>query len=423
MIKKAREFILNPLVSGSTIIIIGTNIGNFFNLLFNFFMLRTLTPSDYGILISLVSIITLFGLLTESFTPVIVNFAATFFAKQQLDLIRGLFMHMLRISFFTGFIIAFIFIIFASRIGEFLKIQDYTLIVIVAVSILLNFIAVLNRALLQAKMSFLFISIINIIGAGSKLILGIFLITSGLKVRGAIIAFFMSLILPYLLSFLRLGFLISGHTIKDKINTQQVLKFGFPAAVSMLGLTSFVTTDMLMVKHFFDPKIAGLYAGIAVVAKIIFYFSAPIGTVMFPLIVQKYSKGEKYHNDFRLAFLLVLTPSIILTLSYILFPSIIISLIMKHQEYNEGVSLLGWFGAFITVYAMLSIITNFFLSINVTKVYIPIIFSAAIQAFLIWFFHESLFVVLIISLVTTSLLLLLLLIYYWKVISVKNLNS
>ena len=57
MKKKALEIIKHPLVYGSSIVVIGGLVANFFHFLFNLFMSRNLSVADYGTLASIVSLI------------------------------------------------------------------------------------------------------------------------------------------------------------------------------------------------------------------------------------------------------------------------------------------------------------------------------------------------------------------------------
>ena len=165
-------------------------------------------------------------------------------------------------------------------------------------------------------------------------------------------------------------------------------------------------------KHFFDPVQAGIYATLSLVGRVIFFFSAPIGTVMFPLIVQKHAKEENYNSVFIFSLLLVFFASVILTILYFLFPEFVLHFFSNKEEAISAAPFVGLFGIYITLYSMLSICTNFYLSIGKTKVFIPVLFGALLQAVLIWIYHATFLHVIIISLGITSLLLVLLLLYY-----------
>ncbi len=149
--------------------------------------------------------------------------------------------------------------------------------------------------------------------------------------------------------------------------------------------------------------------------KVIYFFSAPIGMVMFPLIVQKHSKNENYTNIFMLSLLLILLPSVGLTILYFLFPAFIIHIFNK--QYLSMTPLLGIFALFISLYSILTILTNFFLSIKKTKVYIPIVTGAIFQAISLWFFHKDFLQIILLSIFSVAVPLAILFLYYWRLSS------
>jgi len=414
MRKKIHRVIKSPLIFGSLIIFIGSSSSNIFNFLFNLFMSRNLTLSDYGILASLISVISLFGFSAAAIAPTVVRFSGPFFAKGDLSSVRGLFLSMSKILFIFGAVIFAIFVLYRENIGQFFRISDDLFVILVGLNIFLGFVVVINQALIQAKMDFTFLSIITSLGTFSKLITGAFFVFVGFGVSGAMWAFFVAGLFPYLLTFFRLPFLLSKKIKKTVISFPKVLKYAAPATLALLGLTSFISTDIILVKHFFDPVQAGIYATLSLVGRVIFFFSAPIGTVMFPLIVQKHTKGESYNSVFIFSLLLVFSASVILTTFYFLFPEFVLHFFSKEEGVISAAPFVGIFGIYITSYSMLSICTNFFLSIKKTKVFIPVFFGAILQAGLIWVYHTTFLEVIVISLGITSLLLVLLLLYYFK---------
>lgn len=230
---------------------------------------------------------------------------------------------------------------------------------------------------------------------------------------GAIWALFLSFFVPYLLNFFPLRFLFSKELDTPRLNGKELFVYGAPAAIALFCVTSFVSTDILLVKHFFPPESAGIYAGLSLVGRVIFFLTAPISTVMFPLITQKYAKNENYDNTFILSMLMILIPSVVITVFYFLFPAFSIHFFFKKQEYLQTANLLGFFGMFVTVYALLNIFTNFYLSIKRTKIFIPVLIAALVQVVLLWVFHQTFFQVISISLTVTTALLLFFIGYYF----------
>lgn len=405
--------IKNPLISGSSIFFLGSLFANPLNFLFNLFMTRNLTVADYGTLASLMSLITLTTIPAGALLPTIIKFAASYFAKNELDMVRGLFFKVSKLTIPLGLMALLVFIMLSQQISQFFHIEDTMLVLLVGIIVALSFIGVTNQPILQAKLAFRFIAFIGVLGSLLKLFFGLLLVYLGFSIWGAMWAVFLSCIIPYFLSFTKLTFIFKKETHTPHISIKKLISYGMPSTIAFLALTSFASTDIILVKHFFNNTDAGLYAGVSLIGRIVFFLTAPIGTVMFPLIVQKYTKKENYHKDFRVAMLLVTIPSCFVILLYYFLPEFILTASTK-KEFVQASSLLWLFGVFSAMYGILTIVTNFFLSIEKTKIFIPIAISALLQAVLLWFFHKTFLQVLTISLVITSLLLFGLLLYYWQ---------
>lgn len=404
----------HPIIIGSTSIFFGAFLSNVFNFLFNLFMSRNLSFADYGVLASISSLMTLFALPVGAVVPMLVYFSASYFARGDLSMVRGLYKKITTSAFFIGFAILAVFFVFRNQIASFFQLSDSSYVVLIGLSSLLSFVGIANQPLLQAKMAFFFLSILNSLSTFLKLIFGIFFVLIGYSVGGVLWGLFISSILTYVISFIPLNFLFSRGTITPKISLKKMFFYGAPAAFATFGLTSLLTVDIVLVKHFFTPEEAGTYAVISLIGRVIYYVSAPITSVMFPLIVQKHTKGEDYNSDLKFSFFLVLLPSVCLVIFYILFPGFVVSIFSPKPLPQSIIPLIIPFGIFTGVYGLLSILTNFFLSINKVKIFIPIMLGSIAQASLIFIFHNTFLQIIIISLFIAVLLLIILLLYYWR---------
>src|SRR5579859_6703049 len=140
MKEKLLNMVKHPLISGSLIMFIGSIFGSILNFLFNLFMSRNLNVSDYGILASLLSIISLFMVISSSPVPMLVNFAASYFAKNDLAHLRGLFMKVTKYYLYLGIITFLFFLIFPQQIGSFFNIHQVPLLILCGFSIFIIFI-------------------------------------------------------------------------------------------------------------------------------------------------------------------------------------------------------------------------------------------------------------------------------------------
>lgn len=412
MKQHAKNLIKHPLIFGSGILVFGNLLANFFNFLFNLFISRSLTVAEYGIFASVMSIIAFPVLIGSAINPVVVRFAGDYFAKKNFALLRGLYLQIKKLLLFIGIIVFLIFLFFIPALGSFFHIADKTILFITDVIIFIAFIGVINIAFLQAKLAFGYQVIVTLTNALLKLVFGVILVLLGYSVIGATYAMLASGAIAYIISFLPLKFVFDKKIASPSIPNRELFLYGFPSSMTLFGLTSFISSDIILVKHFFDPHQAGLYAGLSLIGRVIFFVSAPIATVMFPIIVQKHSKNENYTNIFKLSLFLVIVPSLILTIVYSVFPNQTIMFFLKRDAYLVVSPYLVPFAIFIMFYGILSILSNFYLSIHKTKVFIPIILGAFFQIFLILLFHQTFLQIIMISMTCTVLLDIMLLLYY-----------
>lgn len=421
LLEQIKRMFRHELINGATIIFLGSLLTNVVNFFFNLFMVRNLSEGEYGILASLLSFISLSTLPAGAAVPTLVHFGASYFAKNELNLVKGLFFKATKFMFVFGIVVFLTAIVFAGQIKEFFRIEDEIFIILAAISMLFGIMQVVNFALLQAKLAFSFITLVNLLGSISKLLFGVILIFLHFAAKGGLSAYLLSAVIPYAISFIPLRFVFQSGIIKSKLSLGTLISYGAPSAIALFGLTSFISTDIILVKHFFNPVDAGVYATLSLVGKVIFYFSAPITTVMFPLIAQKYTRSENFHRIFKLSLLLVFAPSLVLSIFYFFLPEFIVGFFTnKSSVISAAGSYLWMFGIFIALYSAIYVFVNFFLAIKKTDVFVPVVLCAGLQVVGISVFHRSFMDVLLTSIIVTSLLLFLLLLYYWKLYGTKS---
>jgi O-antigen/teichoic acid export membrane protein len=409
------QFLKQELVSGSIYIFSGSIFGNFLAFILNLFLARNLSYADYAIYSALLSVITLAAIPSGSINTIIVKFAADFFAKEQNHKLKTLYLLFFKFVLGLSLSIIFLFVIFATPLINYLRIDNIWYVIVSGIVISGFYLNTLNSAFLQALLKFKFMAFINIIGSILKLVVGIVLVILGYKVFGGLGALFAMMFGMYLVSYLPLTKILKEKSIeKIFIDTKQIFLYAVPTFVSILFLTSFTSTDVILVKHFFSPTLAGYYAGLSLMGKVIFYFTFPIPMVMFPLLVKRHAKGLEFRSLFYLALGLVLLPSIAITTFYFIFPNYSINLFLGGRGYLYIAPYLGIFGIYLTVFSLVNVCVNFFLSLNKTNISIPIILAAISQIILIYIFHANFYQVISVSLLTLVILMIILLCLFFK---------
>lgn len=410
---KAKKLMKHPLILGSSIAVLGGLFANVFNFLFNLFMLQNLSTSDYGILAAVISIISYPSIVSTAVGPTIVRFAGEYFAQNNLDMVRGVYVKIFKVILAIAAIAFILFFIFIPFLSGFFHISDWKILLVTNLIIFFTFIGVINYPFLQAKLAFTHQVITSLVSALTKLIFGAVMVLAGLSANGAVLSLLFAIILSYLYSFFPLQFIFKRKVKTPPINTNDLYKYGLPSGITLFSLNSFIASDIILVKHLFDPHQAGLYAGLSLVSRVIFFLLAPVATVMFPVIVQKHAKNEDFTNTFKLALFLVFFPSILLTIFYSLFPEFTLTFFTGGKiEYLVMTPYVGYFGLYISLYSVLTIVATFYLSIKKTNIFVPIMVGAIAQIVLIYFFHETFLQIIGISLGIMFLLVTGLLLYY-----------
>lgn len=410
------RIIKHELVAGSFYIFLGTMVTNVLAFLLNLFLARSLTYADYAIFASLLSVITLASIPAGSLNTIIVKFATDYHTKNEIDKFRLLYSKFFRFIFGISFLMFLLFIIFSVPLSNFLRLDNIWYVILVGFVLLFFYLNVLNTAFLQSLMKFGFLSLLGPISGLVKLLVGVGLVYLGFRAFSGLWSLFFMTLVSFAVGFYPLRKIISLKIDNKNISlkSNEIFSYAVPAFITVLFLATFTSMDVILVKHFFSPLDAGFYAGLSLVGRVIFYFTAPIPMVMFPLLIKRHTTGKSYNNLFYLALILVLLPSLSLTAFYFVFPQFVIKLFLGGRDYLVVARYLGLFGLYLTIFSLVNVCVNFFLSLNKTKI-TPIVVGASIlQIILIFAYHNNFYEVIGVSLLVCSALLIYLLYYYFK---------
>ncbi len=402
-----KKIATHELVSGSFYLFLGSIIANFLAFILNWFLARNLSYADYAIFASLLSLITLAAIPANSINTIIVKFATDYFVTNQMGKLKHLYAYFFKSILFICVLIVGLGVVLANPLARYLNLNNSLYILISAIAIATFYLNTLNMGFLQGLLKFNFISFLNISGGIFKLLFGIVLVVLGYRAFGGLWAVFFMTFGMFLVAFMPLRKILSAHDSGEKIpnQTKKLLKYAVPAFIAVLFMTSFTSTDVILVKHFFEPHVAGFYAGMSLIGKVIFYFTFPIPLAMFPLLVKRKAMGKRFMNLFYLSLVLVIVPSILITIFYFLFPNLVINIFLGGRDYLYLSKYLGIFGLYLTIFSLVNVCVNFFLSLNYTKVYVPVVVAAVMQIVLIYIYHNNFLEVIWVSLISSSILL------------------
>lgn len=410
MVKKSLQ---NELISGSLFIFIGSMAGSFLAFLFNFFVVHNIKSADYGTYASLISLINLVAIPSQSFVTIIVQFATEYFAKKQTGKALQLYSSLFKFTAVLGLVTFLGFVLFSIPIGQFFHITNLWFLLIAAITIAIMYLGIVNNAFATSLLKFGFLSWLQALAGLIKIAGALLLFLIGYNVFGALSVVFMSAFIPFFLGFIPILPLFRQHTDRIQIHYGELLHYAIPATFATLAVSSFTSSDLLLAKHYFPAHEAGLYAGLTLVGRVIFYFTGTIPLVMFPLIIKRYNLQQNYKNIFHLSLCIIVIPSLLLTAFYFLFPGFTVHFFLG-KEYNAVIPYVGLIALYMTIFSTVNLFVTFFLSIKRTSITYIVTFAAILQIAGIILFHRSFQQIISVDLLVSVLLLIILLLYYFR---------
>jgi O-antigen/teichoic acid export membrane protein len=178
---------------------------------------------------------------------------------------------------------------------------------------------------------------------------------------------------------------------------------GMQAIVFFVGQVIINNIDILLVKHFFAPEKAGMYAAVALVGRVLYFASWSVVSAMFPISA---GAKPKEHNSSLLVvpLLLVVVLSVGFILLLSLFPGVIVHFVFG-SGYHEAEPLLSLYAAATGLYALSVVLMAYEMSRKIANTgWIQLSFSGAIIAG-ITLFHNNLHEVILVQIVLMVVLL------------------
>lgn len=380
----------SELFKGSLILLILLNIGNVINYLFQFIMARMLGPADYGILAVLTSIIYIFSIPTSSIQTIVSKYSTKFNINREFSKIKGVVDYLLRKTLLASLIIFLIYLPIAGLLSKYLNIQFWIL-AITGLFLFAAFLYPIGAGVAQGMKKFKVLGWNFVLNCSIKLVLAVILLLLGFRVYGAIIGFILGTFIAFIFIFPFIKEVTNAPEIKEKVrifNRETIY-----ALIGMLVVVLMYSIDVIIAKGAFSPDIAGRYAVISMIGKIILFSSLSIGNAMFPISSEKFAGGDKEKTrgvliKTSVTIALMCIAAVIL---FALFPKLIISILFGSQ-YASLSDILVYVGISFSFISFTNLLLLYKISVNELKLsgIAVLLFFLALQTTLMITFNSSL---------------------------------
>jgi O-antigen/teichoic acid export membrane protein len=391
------------IVAGSAVLLSGSTLATIFSLAYNVLIAHFLGPRDYGQATVIYALLTLVSALTLSFQLV----AAKVVAQQRTPEDEGAAYRSLnRQAWIWGGMVALFLLIFQRAISGYLLLSSPLLIVLIAIGAAFYVPLGARRGYIQGAYGFRKLAANLVLEAIVRLAGSFLMVVVGAGVTGVIAANAAASVFSWLAIAPKLS-----TALPNPLTVAHASRELSQALVFFSGQMIINNADMLLVKHFFLPAVAGLYAAVALVGRVIYTFSSAIVNSMFPVVAGARHEDRRSLSLLATSLVLVLAVGLVMALGLLVVPSRIWALFFGDAFLLPGPHGLPWLLSLkalgCIVYSLCTVIVTYEMSWKVANTsWLQLAWGAAVVLG-ICRFHSSLEQVILVQLVLMVLLLLL----------------
>jgi O-antigen/teichoic acid export membrane protein len=389
------ETLHSRIVSGSVVLLSGSGLTTAINLAYNIAIARFLGPKGFGHATVVYTILTLVSAITLSFQIISTKAVAQQSSPEERAAVyRGF--H--RSAWVCGTLIALILLLFQKTIADYLNLPDSVLVAILAVGAAFYVPLGSRRGYIQGTYGFRRLAANLIVEGTVRLGGSLVLILAGFGVEGVIAANSAAIAVAYLSIAPRLA-----GRVPNPLRFSYALREASQALIFFSGQVLINNCDIVLVKHLFPAQVAGLYAAVAMVGRVIFAFCSAVVNSMFPLVAGTRNEERKDLRVIATSLLMVLSIGSVLALGLSIAPSGIWTALFGSGfeiagQYNLPY-LLALYAITTIVYSLSVVIISFEMSYKIANTsWLQLAFSGLVIAG-ICRFHSSLHEVILVQLI------------------------
>jgi polysaccharide pyruvyl transferase CsaB len=400
------------LLKGSALFMISATVVNLGNYVYNLIIGRALGPAAFADVNLMVTLMLLVTFVTTTLSLTTAKFSAMHSAGSDLARLSGLRRWLSHLAWIGGFALLAFFVLGSPLLSQIFQTASPIPFVILGLGLPFFVVQAIDRGVLQGQMRFGILAASFQAEMWVRLLGGLLLVALGLSVNGAVFALSLSFLATWLVaSRARAGLPPKGDYSRE--NRREVANFSRSASAALFGQILINNSDILIVKFFFPPEIAGQYAALALIGRIVFFATWSVVTTMFPVVAQKHQRNEPHRQLLRLSLGLVAGVSGCIIAGTLLLPNLIVNILFG-EAYLMIAPMLWLYAVATALYALANVVINYRLSIGNGSGSVVAALAGVMQVVGLLLFHNSLEQVVIVQVLIMAALFTLLMAWDWR---------
>ncbi|MEM7381544.1 MAG: sugar isomerase [Bacteroidota bacterium] len=378
------------------------------NYLYNLILGRLLGPEAFADAALMVTLLLVLSFVGMTFQLATAKFAVLFSEGQW----EGFQCRMYKAALALGLIAGCLLIYFSSELQKIFNTQSNWMFTAFGVGIPLYFFMSVNRGRFQGQQQFGKLSLTYQMEMWSRLAITMLLLWMLPFEPGILIALGIAFSFVFgLIPVERKAIPLRSRIRLNAKNRKRVRNFILLTAAYELTQILINNSDVLLVKHYFEPLEAGLYASLALIGRVVYFAAWMFVMLLLPKVVAKEKAGEPTAPILFKYVSYIGAITVLIVSGCYLFPEQVIELLFG-EAYLSMAPLLWQYALATSLFAIANIFAYYFLSLDQ---YVPVILSGLLglsQILLVIFFHSSLQMVVQVQIVAMLALLVTQLIYF-----------
>lgn len=284
-------------LSGSAILVAGSAVVSVVNFGYNLAVARLLGPAAFGHASVVYTLLVVVSAITLSYQIVSAKIVAQ---QTELGARAQVYHGFHRSSWICGLAVAVAIVVFRNPIAAYLRLPTAFLIVLLGIGSAFYVPLGTCRGYMQGVCDFRRLAWNMVLEGALRLGGSLVLIYAGFGVTGVIAANAAAVALAYAFSLSKFP---AGlvHAERIRVPSGEAVQ----AIVFFVGQIVIMNSDIIVVKHYFLPAVAGIYAAVALIGRMIFVFSRSVVNTMFPIAAGANLRGRKDNRVLTTSLLLV----------------------------------------------------------------------------------------------------------------------
>lgn len=327
---------------------------------------RLMSPAEFGEIQVLVSLFLQFTIFLNVLGMITINITANYDSTVKA---HRMIYELEKLAVFIAVGILVLSIIAGGFFAQALQFDSSTPFVALALALVVSIPLTFRSSFARGQKKFGVASISQLIGAGVKIIFSAVLVIAGLGVAGAIFGIVGAQLAAFLYAAwwaAKLGLQRPRLNQYGKLPALKAIlpeiKYAAIVFVGLLSITLMMSVDVIFVKYYFDSETAGQYAGVATVARIIFFLAVPIAQVLIPMVTLKQPARKNYQLLIKSTILTLVICGIAM-IPCLIFPDLILIILMGGQ-YGELADMLPILSFVVFIISLVNLVMMYYLALR-----------------------------------------------------------